>query len=377
MDSMDLTKFVASRIGEIGSSGIRRVFELGASLKDPINLSIGQPDFAVPDEVKAAMTAAIRDNKNGYTLTRGIPALRDRIASQLHDEFQWTPDIFVTSGLSGGLFLALLTCIDPGDEVLMADPYFVSYTHLVRLTHGKPVLVDHYDGFRLRADLFEQAITPRTKIILVCSPGNPTGVVYRSEDMRALCDLARTHDLLIVSDEIYTALSYDGPNPSPVTFAPERTILLRGFGKSHAMTGLRMGYAAGPPEIIEQMAKLQQYTFVCAPHPAQWGALTAMETDMSEQIAKYKAKRDLVCDELEDSFSFTRPSGGFYVFPKVPTAYPSATAFSDEAVKRNLLVIPGEVFSQRDTHFRISYAASDETLKRGCAILREMARDRC
>ncbi|MFQ5463374.1 MAG: pyridoxal phosphate-dependent aminotransferase [Phycisphaerae bacterium] len=373
---MDLTKFVASRIGEIGSSGIRRVFELGASLKDPINLSIGQPDFAVPDEVKAAMTTAIRDDKNGYTLTRGIPALRDRIATQLHDEFQWTPDLFVTSGLSGGLFLALLTCINPGDEVLMADPYFVSYTHLVRLTHGQPVLVDHYDGFHLRADLFEQAITPRTKIILVCSPGNPTGVVYSSEDMRALCDVARTHDLLIVSDEIYATLSYDGPNPSPVTFAPERTVLLRGFGKSHAMTGLRMGYAAGPPAIIEQMAKLQQYTFVCAPHPAQLGALAAMETDMSEQIARYKAKRDLVCNELYESFSFTRPSGGFYVFPKVPAAYPNATAFSDEAVKRNLLVIPGEVFSQRDTHFRISYAASDETIRRGCAVLRELARDR-
>jgi len=370
---MDFKKFIASRIDGIGSSGIRRVFELGASLRDPINLSIGQPDFAVPDDVKAAMTSAIADDRNGYTLTRGIPELRDRIATQLRDEFQWEPDLFVTSGLSGGLYLALLACIDPGDEVLIADPYFVSYTHLVSLVHGQPVLVDHYEDFRLRPDRFEQAITPRTKMMLVCSPGNPTGVVYSAEDMRALCEVARKHDLLIVSDEIYGTLSYDGPNPSPVAFAPERTVLLRGFGKSHAMTGLRMGYAAGPAEIIGQMAKLQQYTFVCAPHPAQFGALAAMDTDMSDQIARYKRKRDLICDELCDVFEISRPSGGFYVFPKVPDGYANATAFTDAAVKRNMLLIPGEVFSGRDTHFRISYAVPDETIKRGCAILREMA----
>ena len=363
-------QFVAEHVKPIGSSGIRRVFDLGATLKDPINLSIGQPDFPVPEAVKDAMVEAIRTDHNGYTVTRGIAPLRDRIARQLKEEFSWEPDLFVTSGLSGGLFLALMTCLNPGDEVLIGDPYFVSYPHLVRLTAGVPVFVDLYDDFQLHPERFEAAITAKTKMIIVCSPGNPTGTVHREDDVRALAEIARKHDLLIVSDEIYSILSYDCPSPSPVEFAPERTLLLRGFGKSHAMTGLRMGYAAGPPNVISEMAKLQQYTYVCAPHAAQYGALTAMDTDMSDQVDTYRAKRDLVCAELEGVFEAVRPSGGFYVFPKCPANFSSATPFVEQAIKNNVLIIPGEVFSARDTHFRISYAAPDEKIREGCGILR-------
>ena len=370
---MNAARFVAEHVKPIGSSGIRRVFELGATLEDPINLSIGQPDFPVPADVQDAVAEAIRTGHNGYTVTRGIPALRQRIATQLQEEFDWEPDLFVTSGLSGGLLLALMACVNPGDEVLIGDPYFVSYPHLVRLVAGVPVCVTLYDDFQLHPERFEAAVTEKTKLIITCSPSNPTGVVLGADDMRALADLARQHDLLLVADEIYCTLTYDGPNPSPVQFAPERTVLLRGFGKSHAMTGLRIGYAAGPKEIIAEMAKLQQYTFVCAPHPVQYGALTAMDTDMSGQVAAYAAKRELVCTELVDAFEFVRPSGGFYVFPKVPPRFSSATAFVEEAIRRNVLIIPGEVFSGRDTHFRISYAAPDDKIRQGCAILRSLA----
>lgn len=369
----DTTHFIADHVKPIGSSGIRRVFDLGATLKDPINLSIGQPDFPVPDAVKDAMIDAIRRNHNGYTVTRGIPQLRQRIGQQLKAEFDWEPDIFVTSGLSGGLLLALMACINPGDEVLIPDPYFVSYKHLIRLVGGVPVMVDVYDDFALPPERFEQAVTPKTKIILICSPGNPTGVVHKPEDVEAIGDLARKHDLLIVSDEIYTMLTYDGASPSPVRFVPERTLLLRGYSKSYAMTGLRMGYAAGPVDIITEMAKLQQYTFVCAPQPAQFGALAAMDVDMTQQVADYRAKRDLVCAELEDTFEFVRPSGGFFLFPRVPEKFTNATEFIEEAIRRNVLIIPGEVFSERDTHFRISYATSDDTIRRGCEILRNLA----
>ncbi len=365
--------FIADRVHRIGSSGIRRVFDLGATLKDPINLSIGQPDFPVPDAVKRAMAQAIHEDHNGYTVTRGIPALRERISRSLKEEFDWTPDLFVTCGVSGGLFLALLACLNPADEVVFADPYFVSYKHLVRLAGGTPVPVSLYDDFQFHPDRLEAALTPRTKVLLVCSPGNPTGVVYRESDMKSLCDLARRRDLLIISDEIYNMLAFDGPLPSPVRFAPERTILLRGFGKSHAMTGLRMGYAAGPTELISEMAKLQQYTYVCAPHPAQYGALAAMDTDMSAQVNAYRAKRDLVCRELEGAFDFIRPSGGFYVFPKAPQRFLTATAFVEEAISRNVLIIAGEVFSERDTHFRISYAVTDENIRKGCEVLRSLA----
>ncbi len=367
-------QFIADHVKPIGSSGIRRVFDLGTTLKDPIDLSIGQPDFAVPENVKEAMIRAIREDHNNYTVTRGLPQLRKRIAEELKEEFDWEPDLFVTSGVSGGLLLVLMACINPGDEVLIGDPYFVSYKHLVRLVGGVPVLVDLYDDFQLHPERFASAITDKSKMILLASPGNPTGVVHRRDDVRAVARLAEKHDLLLVSDEIYCVLTYDDTSPSPVRFAPERTLLLRGHSKSYAMTGLRLGYAAGPTDVISEMAKLQQYTFVCAPHPVQFGAIEAMNTDMSAQVATYRAKRDLVCAELKGTFEFVRPSGGFYVFPKVPSGYPSGTAFVEEAIRGNLLIIPGEVFSRRDTHFRISYAAPDEKIRQGCKVLRSLAK---
>lgn len=365
--------FIADHVKPIGSSGIRRVFDLGASLKDPINLSIGQPDFVVPEPIKEAMIDAIRSDRNGYTVTRGLPELREAIAHQLKEQFHWEPDIMVTGGLSGGLLLALMACINPGDEVVFADPYFVSYKHLVRLVGGVPVIVDTYPDFRVNPERFEKVLTARTKMILLCSPSNPTGVVQREEDLKAICELAEERELLVVTDEIYEMLTYDGPAPSAVPFAPDRTILLRAFSKSFAMTGLRTGFAAGPETIITQMAKLQQYTFVCAPTPAQFGGLKAMSTDMSQQVNNYRDKRDLVCRLLDGRFEFVRPSGGFYVFPKAPARFSNATAFVEEAIKRNVLIIPGEVFSERDTHFRISYAASEAKIHQGCEILCALA----
>ena len=304
---MNGEQFVAERVKTIGASGIRRVFELGASLKDPIDLSIGQPDFAVPDRVKDAMVAAVRADRNGYTLTRGIAPLRERIQADLQAELDWEADVFVTCGVSGGLLLALMACLNPGDEVLIGDPYFVSYPYLVRLAGGTPVLVDLHDDLQLHPERFEAALTERTKAILVCSPGNPTGVVFPEKDLKAIAELARTRDLLLLSDEIYCLLNYDSPHHSPVRYAPERSILLRGFGKSYGMTGWRMGYAAGPDELIATMAKLQQYTFVCAPQPAQHACVAALDTDMSGQVAAYRAKRDLVCQELEGVVRFVRP----------------------------------------------------------------------
>jgi len=372
---MPAQQFIARHIRGIGSSGIRRVFDLGATLKDPINLSIGAPDFDVPSGVRRAMTDAIESGHNGYTVTRGITPLRERIARAMKDEFDWEPDVFVTSGLSGGLLLAMMACLNPGEEVLFGDPYFVSYKQLPPLVGAVPVTVDFYDtDFQLDPERLEAAITPKTKILLLCSPSNPTGIVYEADRLRAVCEIARKHNLVIVCDEIYDVLSYDGKNPSPVQFAPERTILLRGFGKSHAMTGLRIGFAAGPTEVITEMAKLQQYTFVCAPQPSQYGALAAMDTNMTEQVDAYRAKRDLVCSELQGVLEFVRPGGGFYVFPKTPPSFASTGAFIEAGIARNLLMIPGEVFSERNTHFRISYAAPDEKLRAGCRIIRDLSK---
>ena len=371
---MNGEQFIAERVKTIGASGIRRVFELGASLKDPIDLSIGQPDFAVPDKVKDAMIEAVRADRNGYTLTRGIPPLRARIQADLKAELGAEAEVFVTSGVSGGLLLALMACLNPGDEVLIGDPYFVSYPYLVRLAGGIPVLVDLHDDLQLHPERFAAAVTERTKAVLLCSPGNPTGVVFRDEDLKALAELANARDLLLISDEIYSLLNYDAPHGSVVRYAPERSILLRGFGKSYGMTGWRMGFAAGPEELIATMAKLQQYTFVCAPQPAQHACLAALDTDMSAQVDAYRAKRDLVCRELEGVVRFVPPGGGFYVYPEIPAGFTDATAFVEEAIARNLLIIPGEVFSARNTHFRLSYAAPDEKLRAGCAVIRALAK---
>lgn len=371
---MGADAWIADRVRSITSSGIRRIFDLGAKLADPIDLSIGQPDFPVPLAVRKAMCDAINAGRTGYTPTRGIPQLRSKISERLLVQYDWRPEVIVTSGVSGGLMLALTACLNPGDEVLIGDPYFVSYKTLIKLAGGTPVAVSQYDDFQLHPERFAAAVTPRTRAIIVCSPGNPTGVVYRREDVHAIAELARRHNLLLISDEIYESLVYDGPAESPARFAPERTLMLRGFGKSHALTGLRLGFAAGPPELIQEMAKIQQFTFVCAPHPGQYGALAAMDTDISDHVASYRGKRNLVCDRLQGVVEFVRPGGGFYVFAKAPQKYNSATDFVEAAIAKNLLMIPGEAFSGQDTHFRISYAASNDKLARGCDIIRDLAR---
>ncbi len=371
---MSLRSFLADKPQTIGSSGIRRVFDLAATMENPVDLSIGQPDFAVPDPIKQAAINAILTDHNNYTVTYGLPELRNAIATALKNELKWTADVLVTSGVSGGLVLALMACLNPGDEVIFADPYFVSYRHLVNLFGGTPKPVSIYPDFRLSARAFAEASTTRTKIILLNSPANPTGVVHSADEIRSLCELARERDWLIISDEIYNLLSYDGPVASPVSFAPERTLLLRGFGKSYAMTGWRMGYAAGPESIIREMGKLQQFTFVCAPHPAQVACLTALQTDMSSHVDDYRRKRDLAVASMQKAFDFPRPGGGFYLFPGIPNGYASAGEFVEQAIKNRCLVIPGNVFSEEDTHFRVSYAVPNERLIEGCDILCRLAK---
>ncbi len=366
-------RFLSARSRSVDASGIRKVFDLGAKLKDPINFSIGQPDFDVPEPVRAAAVNAIQNRRNGYTVTQGIPGLRERLEADLHSEFGEPLPVLVTSGVSGGILLGLMALLDPGDEVLIGDPYFVIYKHAVRLIGGKPVLVDTYPDFRFHADRFEAAITPRTKILVLATPSNPTGVVLAEEELKAAAEFARKHNLILLLDEIYDRLTYDAPVLSGLRFAPERTLLLRGFSKTYGMTGWRLGYAAGPRFLIEEMTKLQQYTFVCAPSIVQHAGLAAMDADISGHVDTYRRKRDLVLELLTPRFELIKPGGGFYFFPRIPANYPTSAAFAAAAVERNLLIIPGSVFSDRDTHFRLSYATGDDMLKRGCEILCDLA----
>jgi aspartate aminotransferase/aminotransferase len=366
--------FVSNRALGVDASGIRKVFDLAARLKDPVNLSIGLPDFDVPDIAKEAAIAAIRAGNNRYTQTQGIAPLRERLRADLSTEFgRDIGDVLITSGVAGGLLLAMMATINPGDEVLCVDPYFVMYKHLVTMAGGKAVLVSSYPDFKFPAANIEAAITPRTKLLILNSPSNPTGLVMTEAEVKAAVEIARRHDLLIVSDEIYEPFLYDMSRglPAPATHF-ENTLVLRGFSKSHAMTGWRLGYAAGPEQILAQMTKLQQYTFVCAPAPLQAAALAAMDVDMQPHVDAYRRKRDIVYDGLAGKFDIVRPDGAFYIFPQAPAGL-TASEFVARAIDRNVLVIPGNVFSDRDSHFRISYATTDEKLKQGCEILRSLA----
>ena len=362
--------YVSRRALGVDASGIRKVFDLAAKMKDPINLSIGLPDFDVPEIAKTAAIDAIQSGKNRYTPTQGIEPLRTRLRADLSKEMgRDVGEMLITSGVSGGLFLAILAVVDPGDEVIFMDPYFVMYTHLLTMAGGKAVPVDSYPDFKFPAAKIEAAITPRTKMLILNSPSNPTGMVMTEAEVRTAVEIAKKHDLLILSDEIYEPFLYDMASglPSPAKLY-DNTIILRGFSKSHAMTGWRLGYAAGPAEIISQMTKLQQYTFVCAPSPLQHAALKALDVSMTAAVAEYRRKRDVVYEGLRGKFDLVKPTGAFYIFPKAPTDQ-TASEFVAKAIDHNVLVIPGNVFSGRDTHFRISYATTDEKLKQGCEIL--------
>ncbi len=364
--------WIAERTRCFDSSGIRKVFDLGAKLENPINLSIGQPDFDVPAVVRKAAIEAIQSGKNGYALTQGMPVLREKLQARVDAEYGHDDrELFVTSGTSGGLVLAMLALVDPGDEVIVFDPYFVMYDALAGLVGGRVVYVDTYPDFRVDLDRLAAAITPRTKAILFNSPANPTGVVAAEEEVRALAELAAQRNVVLVSDEIYRQFCYDAAFVSPARFNPQ-TLVIDGFSKSHGMPGWRLGFAHGPGAIIREMIKLQQYSFVCAPHPAQWAGAVAMDTDVSQQIEAYHRKRDLLLEGLRDNYEIVHPAGSFYIFPKVP--WGTGTEFVTRAIEEHqLLIIPGNIFSHRDTHFRLSYAATDETIRRGIEALEELA----
>jgi aspartate aminotransferase len=364
--------WIADRTRAFDSSGIRKVFDLAAKMKDPINLSIGQPDFDVPEEIKTACIDAIKGGKNSYALTQGMPVLREKLQKRIDAEYgHQDRRVFVASGTSGGLALAMLSLVNPGDEVIIFDPYFVMYTSLTQLAGGKPVIIDTYPDFRIELAKVAAAITPRTKMILLNSPANPTGVIASEEEIRGLAKLAAEKNIVLLSDEIYRSFCYDEPFVSPAKFN-DKTLVIDGFSKSHGMTGWRLGFVHGPAEVIDTMVKLQQYTFVCAPQPVQWAGAVAMDVDMGRYVADYKRKRDLIVNGLSDLYEITKPGGAFYVFPKAP--WGTGGEFVAEAIKHNLLIIPGNIFSSHDTHFRISYAAADETIQRGIEVLRKLAK---
>lgn len=365
---------LAERDQHTSVSGIRKMFDLARTMKAPINFSIGQPDFPVPENVKQAAVKAILDNKNSYSPTNGVPeflaAVRERLNAGRQTPYE-KDEVMITSAVSGGLQLALMALLNPGDEILVPDPYFLMYKQLTNLIGAKPVFVDTYPDFNLHPERFAAAVTPRTKAIILGSPANPTGAVYSASDLEKLVGIARAHNLTIVFDAIYEVFCYDAPFTDVSRLYPEGTVFLGGLSKSHAATGWRLGYAAGPRNVIQAMCKFQQFTFVCAPAPLQHAGIEALATPADAAAAEYKQRRDFIYNGLLDAgYKVQKPGGAFYIFPEAP--WGTATEFVDECIRNELMVVAGETFSERDTNFRISYATSMEQLRRGLELLKKL-----
>lgn len=401
---MSLDRLISDRARAVNGSGIREVFALRdrmrAEGKDPVDLSIGQPHFPVPDAIKKAAIDAISADRNGYTANPGIPEMRRALASRVREDTGWMTEpllgapgapasadanLILTSGTSGGLALAFLALLSPGDEAIIPDPFFVAYPHLATMCHAKAVICNTYPDCRMTAARVEPLITPKTKLVLLNSPGNPSGIVATKQECADLLELCRRKNIVLISDEIYDLFTYTEartdravggskapacPSPARIAGSEHQVLLIRGFGKTYGITGWRLGYAAGPKWLLESMNKLQQYLYVCAPTPLQWGALAALDVDMTQHVAAYQRNRDAVVKRLSPLTELAIPGGAFYAFPKVPERLGmTGSQFSAKATEQGVLVVPGKAFSTKDTHFRISFATDSARLERGLDVL--------
>ena len=365
---------ISKRARSIDTSGIRRFFELGAAMNDPINLSIGQPAFDAFPAAREAAIEAIDSRRSGYTVTQGIEPLRTKLLERYlaprglsADDY----DSIVTVGVSGGFLLSYMVTLDPGDEVLIPDPFFGLYRDLAKLLHAEPVCYNTYPDFRISLGELESLITEKTRAIVVNTPGNPTGAILDEAQIQGVVEIARRRNLWVLYDEIYSSYSYDAPHVD-ILGRYENTIVLSGASKSLGMPGWRIGWIIAPKFAVQEMRKIQQYTFVCAPSICQWGALGALDEPFDPILAEYRKKRDFIYNALKDQFEVVKPGGAFYIFPRAPGG--NAEQFVSRCVAEQLLVVPGSVFSRQDTHFRISFSAPQRDLDRGVEVLRKLAR---
>ncbi len=380
--------FVAKKVQAVPPSGIRRFFDIAATMEDVISLGIGEPDFTTPPAIVRAGIASLEAGETHYTSNSGILALRVALADHLERLYgvRYDPEqeLLITVGVSEALYLALVATVDHGDEVIVPEPCFVSYKPEVLFSGGTPVVVPTgvENGFQVLAEQVEEAITARTKALLVGYPNNPTGAVMTRDRLLEIARLAEKHDLLVISDEIYDRLVY-GMKHTCFASLPgmrERTILLGGFSKAYAMTGWRIGYAAAPADLLGAMRKVHQYTIMSAPTTAQFAALEALrngEEAVQEMRARYDRRRRLIVDGL-NSIGLTcfEPRGAFYAFPSIAT-----TGMSDEEFSERLLMeervacVPGSAFGACGAgHVRCSYATAYEKIEQALERIARFAR---
>lgn len=381
---------IAPHVERLPKSGIRRFFDIVAQSKDIISLGVGEPDFDTPWHISRAAVTCLEDGGTHYTSNLGTPELRSAISEYLSRRFDVDYDpgrqILVTVGVSEAIDLAMRVLCSPGDEILYHEPCFVSYAPTVRLAHAVPVAVEtcFEDGFRLTVKALEKKVSPRTKAILVNSPCNPTGAMLTKEDMLDILDFAERHDLVVLADEVYGELVYDvDTDEKLLSFASferyrDRVVVLNGFSKSWAMTGYRLGYAAGPADIIDAMMKIHQYGIMSAPTLSQAAGTEAMRSgdkDVDRMRREYKKRRDWLVPALNDlGLETLMPQGAFYIFPKISSTGMSSEDFALKLLKEfSVACVPGSAFGACGEGFiRMSYATSLEKIKLAVARIGRM-----
>ncbi len=384
--------FLSTKVRNMPPSGIRRFFDMLAEMKDVISLTIGEPDFTTPEPITRAAIDSLQAGETHYTANGGMIELRELIAANLSHrygvDYEPRTELVITVGASEGLDATLRALLDPGDEVIYHEPCFVAYAPCIELAGGIPVPVSTTDAtdFRVTGSAIEAAITPRTKAILLGYPNNPTGAVLSADELEAIAAVARRHDLLLISDEIYDRLVYGSHRHVAVSSLPgmrERTVLIGGFSKAYAMTGWRIGFVAAPEELMAGIAKVHQYGIMCAPTASQFAAVEALrsgEPFVAEMRAEYDRRRQLMTRRFNEiGLSCFEPEGAFYCFPNITASGLDDEQFAEQLLREEKVgVVPGRAFGPSGVgHVRACYAtAYDEIVEAMDRIERFVARHR-
>ncbi|MBI2868024.1 MAG: aminotransferase class I/II-fold pyridoxal phosphate-dependent enzyme [Chloroflexi bacterium] len=373
---------LARRVRQVPPSGIRKFFDLISSMEGAISLGVGEPDFATPWHIREQAIRAIEQGYTHYTSNYGLPELRRELARHLNDRYglDYDPksELLITVGVSEGLDLSMRAILDPGDEVIVPEPTYVSYLPCVTLAGGVPVPVPTTieNDFRVRASDIEARVSPRTKAIILCYPNNPTGAVMEHDEMAAIAEVARRHDLIVVSDEVYARLVYGGHDHVCFAALPgmqERTIRLGGVSKAYAMTGWRIGYAAARGEVLEGMMKIHQYTIMSAPTMGQYAAIEALRTseaDVVDMLWEYDRRRRLIVAGLNKiGMTCFEPRGAFYAFPSIKSTSLTSEEFSLKLLtEEKVAVVPGSAFGQAgEGYVRCCYAVATPQIEEALA----------
>lgn len=376
---MNSTKssYVSKLVTDLKPSGIRRFFDLAAGMEGVISLGVGEPDFVTPWNIREAAINSLEQGNTAYTPNAGLLELREEITHYMNKQFNvdYCPDkeVIVTVGASSAIDIAMRTILDPGDEVIIVEPCFVSYIPMVTLAGGVPVQVQatKEHDFKIQANQIEDVITGKTKAIMLCSPNNPTGTMLNRSELQAIADLAKKYDILVIADEIYAELSYDEEYTSMAAIEgmKERTILVSGFSKAFAMTGWRLGFVCSPSDISEAMLKVHQYGLMCASTMSQYAAIEALRngrSDVEEMVKSYRRRRNYIVSSFNEiGLECHDPGGAFYAFPSITSTGLSSQEFAEQLLlKEGVAVVPGDVFGESgEGHIRCSYASSLEQLQ--------------